>query len=104
MFLYLWKVSESNLTFVAFLSPVGVAARAAACVDVTLLGHRADRAAPTLLQMSRSVSHITTQEFLLIQRRKWPTSSTWRAGRAGNSFVANSAPSEALVEGVGLFT
>lgn len=51
--IYLRKVSVSNLTFIAFLSSEGVAAEAAACVDVTLLGHRADHTATTLLQTQR---------------------------------------------------
>lgn len=36
---HLRKVSVPNLTFVAFLPSEGVATEAAACVDVTLLGH-----------------------------------------------------------------
>lgn len=51
---YLWKVSVSNLTFVAFLSSEGIAAQAAACVDVTLLGHRADHTATTFLRTNRN--------------------------------------------------
>lgn len=55
-FRYLRKISEANLTFIAFLPSVGIAARAAACVDVTLLGHGANHAAPTFLQTSHHVS------------------------------------------------
>lgn len=48
--IHLGEVSVSNLTFVAFLSSEGVATAAAACVDVALLGHRANHAAATVLQ------------------------------------------------------
>lgn len=50
LIIYLRKISVSNLTFVAFLSSEGVVAHAAAGVDVTLWGHRADCTATTLLQ------------------------------------------------------
>lgn len=47
---YLWKVSVSNLTFIAFVSSEGVTTEAAACVDVTLLGHGANHTATTFLR------------------------------------------------------
>lgn len=45
----LWKVPESDLALVALLSSEVVPTLAAACVHVTLLGHRANRTASALL-------------------------------------------------------